>query len=240
MIPASSPPAASAASVSTSAPTDAVQARAPSGAAVPPPPTPGGSGPLRAPPGAGLGGSGGDPLRWRLLLLRGVTGIAFGLLALLLPGPTLASLVLLFAVYMLVDGVAAIVSGVRAARHDRKRWGWFIFEGLADIAAGLVAFFWPGLTIVVFVWLSAFWALVSGALMLGAALRWTRGQGRGWLVFGGLVSLVWGVLLLMAPVAGALVMTLWLGAYALAFGIALLVLALRLRRDGGVTATTSA
>ena len=237
MIPASFPPAASAASASTRAPGDTVQARAPSDAV--PPPSPGGSGPLRAPPGAGLDGGGG-PLRWRLLLLRGVTGIVFGLLALLLPGPTLASLVLLFAVYMLIDGVAALVSGARAARHERGRWGWFLFEGLADIAAGLVAFFWPGLTIFVFVWLSAFWALVSGALMLGAALRWTRGQGRGWLVLGGLVSLVWGVLLLMAPVAGALVMTLWLGAYALAFGIALLVLALRLRRDGGTAATTAA
>ena len=167
---------------------------------------------------------------WGLVLLRGLAGIAFGLVALLLPGPTLATLVLLFAAYMLVDGVFAILSGVRAAQRN-ERWGWFVVEGIVDIGAGIIAFLWPGLTLVVLVWLLAFWALVSGALMLAAAFRLGAAHGRWLLALGGVISILWGALLLFAPIAGAVVMTLWLGAYALVFGIAIVVLALRLRRE---------
>jgi uncharacterized membrane protein HdeD (DUF308 family) len=167
---------------------------------------------------------------WGLVLLRGLAGIVFGAVALFLPGPTIATLVLLFAAYMLVDGAFAVLSGVRAARRN-ERWGWFVVEGILDIGAGIIAFLWPGLTLIVLVWLLAFWALLSGAVMLAAAFRLGKAHGRWLLGLGGVISIVWGVLLVFAPIAGAFVMTLWLGAYALVFGIALVVLALRLRRE---------
>jgi uncharacterized membrane protein HdeD (DUF308 family) len=87
----------------------------------------------------------------------------------------------------------------------------------------------PGLTVVVFVLLIAFWALLSGGLMLGAAFRLQPDHGRGWLIFGGIISIIYGALLIVAPLLGALVLTWWLGAYALVFGITLLVLAFKLR-----------
>jgi len=138
------------------------------------------------------------------------------------------SLVLLFAAYMLVDGVLAIVAAVRAARQ-RERWGLLVLEGVVDIIAGVVAFLWPGITVIAFVLIVAAWAIVSGGLMLGAAIRLKIDHGRWWLAFGGIVSLIYGALLIVAPLIGALVMTWWLGAYALVFGIALLVLAFKLR-----------
>jgi uncharacterized membrane protein HdeD (DUF308 family) len=165
---------------------------------------------------------------WWALAIRGVCGILFGLLALFQTGPTLAALVLLFAAYMLVDGIFAIVAGIRAARHH-QRWGAFILEGIADLIAGAIAFFLPIATILAFVWLSGAWAIVSGSLMLVGAFRLRRRHGKGWLIFGGIVSIVWGALLFIAPIAGAIVMTWWLGAYALVFGVAMLVLAFRLR-----------
>lgn len=164
------------------------------------------------------------------MMLRAAAAIVFGLIAIFLPGPTLAALVLLFAAYMFADGIFAIVAGVRAARRQ-EGWGWFALEALADIAAGLIAFLWPGITILVFVLIAAAWALVSGAIMLYGAFRFRENHGRFWLVFGGLVSAVWGALLLVWPMLGALAITLWLGAYALVFGIALLFLGLRLRRE---------
>lgn len=82
---------------------------------------------------------------------------------------------------------------------------------------------------VAFVLLIAAWAIVTGALMLWAAFRLDTDSGRGWLVLGGIVSLAYGVLLIIAPMIGALVLTWWLGAYALVFGVALLVLGFRLR-----------
>ena len=165
---------------------------------------------------------------WWVMALRGVCAVLFGLIALLLPGVTITSLVLLFAAYMLVDGVFAIVAGVRAATR-RERWWPFILEGVIDLAAGVVAVVAPIATILAFVWLSGAWAVVSGVMMIAAAVRLRASHGKWWLGFGGLVSVVWGILLFVAPIEGAVAMTWWLGAYALVFGGALIVLAFRLR-----------
>jgi uncharacterized membrane protein HdeD (DUF308 family) len=165
---------------------------------------------------------------WWALALRGVLGIVFGIIALVMPAATMLSLVLVFAAYMLVDGILAIVAAVRAARH-REKWVWLTLEGVANIVTAALAVLLPGLTVVVFVLLIAFWALLSGGLMLGAAFRLKPDHGRGWLIFGGIVSIIYGALLIIAPLVGALVLTWWLGAYALVFGIALLVLAFKLR-----------
>jgi uncharacterized membrane protein HdeD (DUF308 family) len=166
---------------------------------------------------------------WWLFLLRGILGIVFGLIALIFPGPTMLSLVLLFSAYMLVDGVFAIVSAVRAIRRKEDRWGLLIFEGLLNIAVGILAFLWPGLTVVAFVWLVAAWAIVSGGLMTAAGFRLNLDHGRWWLVLGGLLSLAYGALLIIAPLIGAIVLTWWIGAYALAFGVALVIFSFKLR-----------
>ena len=166
---------------------------------------------------------------WWLFTLRGVLGIIFGCLALIFPGPTILSLVLLFSAYMLVDGIFGIISAVRAIRRKEDRWGLLIFEGLLDIATGVVAFLWPGLTVVAFVWLIAAWAIVSGGLMTAAGFRLNIEHGRWWLVLGGLLSLAYGVLLIITPLIGAVVFTWWLGAYALVFGVALVIFSLKLR-----------
>jgi uncharacterized membrane protein HdeD (DUF308 family) len=166
---------------------------------------------------------------WWLFTLRGVLGIIFGILALIFPGPTILSLVLLFSAYMLVDGIFGIISAVRAIRRKEDRWGVLIFEGLLDIATGAAAFLWPGLTVVAFVWLLAAWAIVSGGLMTAAGFRLNIEHGRWWLVLGGLLSLAYGVLLIITPLIGAVVLTWWLGAYALVFGVALVIFSLKLR-----------
>src|SRR5258707_13385613 len=116
---------------------------------------------------------------WWLFLLRGILGIIFGLLALIFPGPTMLSLVLLFSAYMLVDGIFAIVSAVRAIRHKEDRGGLLVFEGLLNIAVGIAAFLWPGLTVIAFVWLIAAWAIVTGGLLTAVGLRLNIDHGRG-------------------------------------------------------------
>jgi len=165
---------------------------------------------------------------WWAIGIRGVLGILFGLIALFLPGATMLSLVLVFAAYAFVDGVLAIVSAVRAAREG-ERWGYLILEGLVGIAAAAVAVLWPAITVVVFVFVVAFWAIFTGILELAAAFRLEFIDGRGWLIFGGIVSVLYGGLLIVAPMVGAVVLTWWLGAYALVFGVTLVVLAFKLR-----------
>jgi uncharacterized membrane protein HdeD (DUF308 family) len=165
---------------------------------------------------------------WWAIALRGVFAILFGVIALVLPGVTLTALVLLFAAYMLVDGIFAIVAAVRAARQH-ERWGWLVLEGIVDLIAGAIAVVWPLITIVAFVLLMGAWAIVSGGLLVAAALRLHATHGRWLMALAGVVSVIWGVLLLLWPIIGAVVLTLWMGAYAFVFGILLLILAFRLR-----------
>lgn len=164
---------------------------------------------------------------WWAVGLRGLLGILFGLICLLTPGIALEVFVILFAAYMLVDGVFAIISGIKAARNG-ERWGLLILEGIVDLAAGTVAVLWPAITLVALIWVVAIWAIVSGALMLWAAFTLNLDHGRWWLALGGIASLIFGVLLVIEPLIGAVVLTLWIGAYALVFGIFLLVLAFQL------------
>jgi len=164
---------------------------------------------------------------WWAFALRGVLGIIFGLIAFFLPGVTMLSLVLVFSAYALVDGVFAILAAGRAMRQH-ERWGFLLLEGIVNIIAAAIAFLWPGITVVSFVFLVGTWAILSGGLMLSAALRLQLDHGRWWLAVGGIVSVIYGVLLIAAPFIGALVLTWWLGAYAIVFGFALIAVAIKL------------
>ena len=163
---------------------------------------------------------------WWLIALRGVLGVIFGVIALVMPVATILALVLLFSAYMVVDGAIAIYAAIRAARKQ-EGWGFLLFQGIASLAAAAIAFMWPGLTVVAFVLLIAAWSIVSGCLMLAAAMR--TEQARWWLVLGGAAALLYGFLMIVAPLSGAVVLTWWLGAFALMFGAALIILSLKLR-----------
>jgi uncharacterized membrane protein HdeD (DUF308 family) len=165
---------------------------------------------------------------WWAVALRGVFGIAFGLIAFLFPGATMLSLVVVFSVYLVFDGVVAIISAMRAARHH-ERWGLLTIEGFVSILVAILAASWPGLTVFVFVIMVAGWAIATGVLMFAAAFKLNKDHGRWWLAIGGIVSILYGVLLIAAPLLGALVLTWWIGAYAIVFGVSLLALAFQLR-----------
>jgi uncharacterized membrane protein HdeD (DUF308 family) len=166
--------------------------------------------------------------KWWAVALRAVAAILFGLIALFVPGATILSLVLLFAAYMLVSGAFAIVDAIVSARRH-ERWGLTLLTGILDIAAGLIAALWPSITVLAFIALFAAWSLLSGILMLAGAISRKGRPGRWWLALNGVVSVVFGVLLVIAPLVGAVVLTWWLGAFVFAFGVLLLIFAFRLR-----------
>ncbi|XYD10995.1 DUF308 domain-containing protein [Methylobacterium sp. NMS12] len=206
-----------------------------------PSPTPNrpGSGPATTPSGIPLVGaarldamSAALARNWWLVALRGVVAVLFGAIAFIAPGAFVLSLVLFFAAYMLVDGVVAVVGAVRAAqRHER--WGFLLLEGLVDIVVGVAAVLVPAAAVWAFVLLLAAWALVTGGLMIAAAFRLHLHYGRWWLVLGGVVSILFGLALLINPGMSALVLTWWIGSYTFAFGILLLILAFKLRAQHG-------
>ena len=165
---------------------------------------------------------------WWAIAFRGVAAVVFGILALLLPGTTLAALVLLFGAYAIVEGVFSLIAAVRG-RTDEPRW-LLALQAIVSLAAGFVTFLWPGLTALVLLYVIAAWALVIGVLQIVAAVRLhSRIRGEGWLVLSGILSVIFGVLMMWAPGAGALALVLWIGSYAIVFGALLIVLAFRLR-----------
>jgi uncharacterized membrane protein HdeD (DUF308 family) len=165
---------------------------------------------------------------WWVIGLRGLAAILFGVLAFVWPGMTLAVLVLLFGAYALVDGVLTLMAALRGGAQHRVV---NLIEGVVSILAGLAAFVWPGLTALVLLYIIAFWAIVTGVLEIVAAIRLRRAiNNELGLIIGGILSVVFGVVLLIAPGAGALAVVFLIGAYAIVFGIALLGLAWRLRQ----------
>src|SRR2546426_8749476 len=165
---------------------------------------------------------------WWALALRGILAILLGLAAVVLPGVTLAVLITLFGAYAVVDGVLAIIAGVRAAEHH-ERWWSPILKGLAGIAAGVLAFVWPALTALALLYLIAGWAIVTGVLEIVAAVHLHRAHGEWLLILNGVLSVLFGFLVVIWPSAGVLTLLWLIGAYAIVFGIVLLVLAFRLR-----------
>jgi uncharacterized membrane protein HdeD (DUF308 family) len=124
-----------------------------------------------------------------------------------------------------------IVSAVHAARQQ-EHWGLLTFEGIVGILAGIIALALPGLTVLVFVGLLAAWAFITGTLELRAAYNLEKDHGRWWMALGGIVSIIFGIVLVAAPRFGAVVVSWWVGAYATFFGASLIALAFQLRARG--------
>ena len=166
---------------------------------------------------------------WWALALRAVVAIVFAVVAIMMPGPTLAAIVILFGIYAIADGVFAIVAAVKGVRRG-ERWGAMLFQGVIGVIAGAIAVFWPGIGALALTYLIAGWALVTGAFEIAAAIHLRKIiEGEWLLIIAGVLSILLGVLVAIYPGAGALLLVWWLAAYALAYGVVSLMLAFRVR-----------
>jgi len=167
---------------------------------------------------------------WWLVLLRGIAGIVFGVLAFAWPGLTLLTLVLFYGAYALVDGILALVAAFTGGAKPAPTW-WLIVVGLFGIAAGLVTFLWPGITALVLIVFIGAWAIAHGIFEIVGAIKLRKEiDNEWWLILAGVLSVIFGIVVLAAPGAGALGLVWAIGAYSFVFGILLVGLSLRLRK----------
>ena len=166
---------------------------------------------------------------WWVLTLRGLVGIAFGAFIIARPAAALTALVLVFGAYAFIDGLLSVLAALRGGRPDRSWWA-LLLSGLAGMLAGLGAFLMPALTATVLLYVIALWAVVTGILEVTAAARLRAQIPDEWLLgLSGVLSILFGVLIMIAPAAGALAVMLLIGAYNLVSGLVLLALGFRLR-----------
>jgi uncharacterized membrane protein HdeD (DUF308 family) len=179
-------------------------------------------------------------LNWWLLALRGLIAVVFGVLAFIWPGATLLTLVWLFGAFALVNGILSLILAAKAPKGYPKV-GSLILGGLLGILAGLLTFVMPGITALGLLILIAAWAIVTGVMEIVAAVRLRKIITNEWLlVLAGIASVAFGFILLFQPGVGALALIWWIAAWAVVFGILLMILAFRMRNFKGFIAIETA
>jgi uncharacterized membrane protein HdeD (DUF308 family) len=166
---------------------------------------------------------------WWLLLLRGIVAIAFGVLTWMQPGISAAALVLLFGAYAFADGVLSAWAAI-AGRAEQEYWWLVLLRGLLGIGVGILAFAEPGVVALALLFYIAIWAIATGVLEIAMAIRLRREiQGEWMLILSGLLSVIFGVVLIANPGPGALALLWLIAAFAIALGVVLVILAFKAR-----------
>ena len=166
---------------------------------------------------------------WGWIALRGLLAIVFGVLAIMRPGVTVSALVIVFGAYAFIDGSYLFIAAI-AERKTEPNWVAFLFAGLAGIAVGITTLVMPGITALALLYYVAAWAMIRGTMEIIAAMRLRKFIKGEWVyVFAGALSIIFGAYLVVRPAMGTLLLMAWLGAYAVIFGIVLVVLAFQLR-----------
>ena len=174
---------------------------------------------------------------WWIPLLRGIAAILFGIVALAMPGITLASLILVFGVLLLVDGVFTVIHAIQG-RNETPRWWMMLLEGLLAVALGVYALRAPAMAAITLLFFIAAWAILSGIIRIALAFALRREiQGEWWLILGGFASVLFGVIMVARPGAGALALLTIIGIWSILAGFALVMLAFKARRFGKALAS---
>ena len=166
---------------------------------------------------------------WTWIVFRGVVAIIFGVLTLRNPAITLTVLIMLFGAYALIDGLMMVIAAV-SNRRGEEGWVALFFAGMCGILIGIGTFVMPAITATVLLVFIAVWAVVIGIAQIVAAIRLRKVITGEWmLAVAGVVSVLFGLILIARPAAGALAVVFWIGAYAVFYGIILIALGFRLR-----------
>jgi uncharacterized membrane protein HdeD (DUF308 family) len=166
---------------------------------------------------------------WWVPVIRGITAIVFGVIAFTHPVMAAATLVLFFGAWVLIDGIFRIVGAIGHHASDPD-WGWQLVIGILGIIVGLLTFHAPQITALALVIYIAAWALMIGASEIAIAVKLRREiKGEWFLILMGLASIIFAVLLLWNPLAGAAAVIWLIAWYAVVLGILAIFFGFRLR-----------
>lgn len=168
---------------------------------------------------------------WWIILWRGIAALIFGLLTWFNPVITLYVMLLFFGGYAFVDGVLGIIMAIKT-RHSHQDWWFLLISAIANLVVGIAVFVMPVISVVVLIYFLAIWAVATGLLQIIVAIGLRKViKGEGWIILGGILSIIFGVILFMNPIQGGIAITWLMGIYAVVFGIINIVLAFSVRRS---------
>lgn len=169
---------------------------------------------------------------WWMLALRGVLAVIFGIVALVWPTITLEVLVILFGAYTLLDGISLLATSL-TNRKQYPQWGRWLLSGILSLIIGILAFVWPEITALALLLLIAVRSIIVGVFEIMAAIQLRKEITGEWLLgLSGVLSILFGILLVIQPESGTIAIVSLIGIYAILFGTILFVLALRMKSIG--------
>jgi len=157
---------------------------------------------------------------WWSILTKGIIAIVFGVIAVIWPGITLLTLVIIFGAFFLIDGIFTII--ISTKHHKiQKQWKWSLAAGIAGLVLGIIVLSMPIVTEIVLIYVVAAWAIIMGVLGTINAARMRKQVNMGWPLTSGIIGIAFGTVILITPFLAALVGTEVIGFFAIFWGISL-------------------
>lgn len=165
----------------------------------------------------------GKRVPWWVILLQGISALILGILLLAQPGATTVVLIQFLGIWWLVGGIFDIVGMF----IDRTAWGWKLISGIIGIIAGIAILNHP-LWSTILVPTTLVWLLGIGGVVIGILNIIRAFQGGGWGTgILGVLSILFGIFLMVNPLAGALALPVVLGVFGIVGGIAAIYMAFK-------------
>lgn len=170
---------------------------------------------------------------WWSLVLRGAIAVLFGLLAFASPGITAATLVFWIAIFLFIDGLLALFAVIRDWKAREDKW-LGVLEGALGIVLAILMFRAPELTLLFVVMYVGIWAIISGISRVAMAIQLRKEiEGELWLAISGVISVLFGILIIAQPGIGVATLMWMLGLFAVLAGIVLIIIGLKVKKFSG-------
>jgi len=171
---------------------------------------------------------------WWAILIRGIVAVALAILLVTATGFTLNVLIIILGLYLLLDGLLAIIASLAATGH--KNWWVLLLEGIVSLAAGIAVFAWPALTLLILVYLVAIWAIITGIFEFVASIvaSWAS-PGKIFIGAVGVLSVILGTIILIYPLISLMAMIWLIAIYALVIGLALIIFSFKIKAGNANT-----
>ena len=164
-----------------------------------------------------------------IFIIAGLFSLLFGVIAIAWPHITLVVLVWAFAIPLLLQGIAQITVAFKV-RNDEQYWWILLLWGAVNSTAAIAAMLLPTITASFLIMLMGITWLLSGVVLAIAAIQLRKQiRNEGWLLMGAIISALAGIYVLFNTGAGALSLVWVIAAYAIMFGVALLIAGIRAR-----------